>query len=587
MAASLHFRAPHGTHTWADSRCGLAHALLLTGDEAHPPPQPFSADGEVWVCADARIDGRSDLARALQAGGIPASEDDPAPLLIHHAYRLWGVDCAAHLLGDFAFALWDAPRQRLHCVRDHFGVKPFFYARVNGTFLFSNTLDCLAGDPAVPSTLDEGWIGDFLVHGDTQAVDATVHSAIRQLPPAHTLTVEDGQVGLRRYWSLPLEKVTRYRRPGEYVDHFIHLLREAVRDRLPQGPASFFLSGGRDSTSLAALAREATDGGELATELRGFTAHYERLMPDQEREYTRLAAHALSIPTEFLGVDRYQAFERWGTPELRRPQPTASILMAIEVDQLASAARHGRVLLTGQGGDAVLRETRSRLTKLAVRGQLLRAAREAAEYAWFHRRMPRPGVRTWLHERRGGRLWWAEVPGWVNAGFARRTGLHERVAAWNAGTPVIHPLRPEAYTQLAAPLWPGVFLGYDPGVTRVPIEVRHPYFDTRIASFLLSIPPAQWYNDKGLLRMGMRGRLPERLLRRPKTPLADDPVLVRYREQGQAWLGGRTVGAEVAPWVDVDRVPEAAGGQSPEPPEQLWQDVRPLSLSLWLSGRTR
>jgi asparagine synthase (glutamine-hydrolysing) len=587
MAAALAFRAPDGTRTWSGERCALAHGLLLTGDEPPPPPQPFSADGQVHVCADARIDARGELARALKAGGIAASPDDDAALLIHHAYRLWGDDCAAHLLGDFAFALWDAPRNRLFCARDHFGVKPFFYARTDGAFLFSNTLDCLTADPAVPAGLDEGWIGDFLVQGDTQDVAATVHAAIRQLPPAHTLVGEDGRVSIRRYWSLPVDEETRYRRPGDYIDHFVHLLREAVRDRLPQGAASFFLSGGRDSTSLAALARETIARGERATELRGHTAYYERLMPDREREFTELAADALSIPTEFTPVDPYQAFERWETPALRRPQPTASALMAVEVDQLSSAARHARVLLTGQGGDAVLRETRSRLTKLAASGRLLRAAREAAEYAWLHGRVPRPGVRTWLHERRGGRPWQAEVPRWVDAGFARRTGLHERVAAWNAGPQIIHPLRPEAYEQLAAPLWPGMFLSYDPGVTGTLVEVRHPYFDVRIVRFLLSIPPSQWYNDKGLLRIGMRGRLPERLLRRPKSPLVDDPLRVRWLEQGDAWLGGRRVTDAVVPWVNVGRVPAAAGGRSPEPPEQLWQEIRPLALSLWLSAQRR
>jgi len=100
--------------------------------------------------------------------------------------------------------------------------------------------------------------------------------------------------------------------------------------------------------------------------------------------------------------------------------------------------------------------------------------------------------------------------------------------------------------------------------------------------FLLSVPPVQWYNDKGLLRLGMRGRLPERLLRRPKSPLADDPLEVRLREQGPGWLGGRTVSEAVRPWVDPERVPRIAGGRSPREPQRLWEDLRPLALSLWL-----
>jgi asparagine synthase (glutamine-hydrolysing) len=132
-----------------------------------------------------------------------------------------------------------------------------------------------------------------------------------------------------------------------------------------------------------------------------------------------------------------------------------------------------------------------------------------------------------------------------------------------------------------------MFLAYDPGVTGTPVEVRHPYFDVRVVRFLLSIPPSQWYNDKGLLRIGMRGRLPERLLRRPKSPLVDDPLRVRWCIQGDAWLGGRRVTEVVAPWVEVGRVPVAAGGRSPKPPEQLWQEIRPLGLSLWLSAQRR
>jgi asparagine synthase (glutamine-hydrolysing) len=115
--------------------------------------------------------------------------------------------------------------------------------------------------------------------------------------------------------------------------------------------------------------------------------------------------------------------------------------------------------------------------------------------------------------------------------------------------------------------------------------VRHPYFDLRLVRLALSIPPAQWYNDKGLLRIGMRGRLPARVLARPKTPLSGDPLGVRFGALGADWLGGRAADARVAPWVDLARVPALAGGASPEPPLDLSLDLRPLALSLWLSRR--
>jgi asparagine synthase (glutamine-hydrolysing) len=586
MAGVLASRGPDGVASRLMGPIGLAHALLRTGDVGDDVPQPISVDGSRWIVADARIDGRAELVRALRAGGIHASPEAPAAELILHALRLWGDAAPEQLLGDFAFAAWDPDRRRLFCARDPFGVKPFYYAVAGGALVFSGSLDAVRALPAVPGTLDDAWLADFLVHGSPQEPDSTVYAKVRQLAPGHALTVEDGAVRVHRWWALPEDaEPLRLRGPREYVDAFLPVLREAVRDRLPDAGASFFLSGGRDSTSLAAMANEVVARGERRTRFLGLTAHYTRLMPDREREFTQLAAEALGIPMRFTAADDYAVFGRWEAPEMRRPQPSESLLRAMSADQLRQAAEHGRVLLTGQGGDSVFRETPSLLTRLALQGRPLRALAEAAQYAWWHGRIPRPGVRTWLRTRRGMRRHWpAAVPPWVAPEFASRVALEERVAAQNAWHPSHHPLRPEAHKELAAPLWPDLFAGYDPGETGVPVEVRHPYFDLRVVRFLLSVPPVQWYNDKGLLRIGMRGRLPERLLRRPKSPLVDDPLAVRLRAGGPDWLGGRTVSDAVRPWVDPDRVPRIAGGRSPDEPQRLWEDLRPLVLSLWLDG---
>jgi asparagine synthase (glutamine-hydrolysing) len=177
------------------------------------------------------------------------------------------------------------------------------------------------------------------------------------------------------------------------------------------------------------------------------------------------------------------------------------------------------------------------------------------------------------------------MPPWIDADFARRVGLAERIAAQNAWTPPPHPARPEAYEQVASPLWPHLFTYQDPGVTRFALEQRHPFFDVRVVRFLLSVPPAQWYNDKGLLRLGMRGRLPDALLRRPKSPLPGDPLAVRRARDGAEWLGGRTLGPEVAPYVDAARVPAWAGGRGPDDRGEAWLHLRALGLSMWLRER--
>ena len=107
---------------------GLCQALLKTTARSEKEKQPLSLDGQVWLVADVRLDGRADLLHSLKGRGseVPATASDAE--LILHSYSVWGEDCADHLLGDFAFALWDASRGRLFCVRDHLGIKPFFYS---------------------------------------------------------------------------------------------------------------------------------------------------------------------------------------------------------------------------------------------------------------------------------------------------------------------------------------------------------------------------------------------------------------------------------------------------------------------------
>lgn len=581
MAAFLATRGPDGQDAWSGGPAALVHALLRTGDAADlTTAGPVSLDGACWVTADARLDGRDDLVRALRAAGEPAAPGETAAALILRAYRAWGTSCAHRLLGDFAFALWDGPRRRLFCARDPLGVKPLYYAAAEGDFIVSNTLDCVRLHPGVDDGVDDAAVADFLVHGFIWDTERTIRRGVRALPAAHRLVLEDGRHTVTRYWSLPRDEPLRHRGPAECAEHFVEVLREAVRDRVPAAGASILLSGGRDSPTVAALARESAAPG---ARFHGFTAYSQGLIFDDEPRYAAMASEALGIPIEWLGVDGYRAFERFERdPLLARPEPVDSPLLAIEADQLRSAAARSRVVLTGMGGDPVLRETPARLVRLLAAGRIPRALAEAAQYAWWHRRIPRPGLRTFLRGGHRRSVDAAEAPVWIAPELARRVELAARIAAQNAPGDDPHPLRPESAAQVVSPFWPPLFADYDPGVTGTPVEVRHPFFDLRVVRFTLAVPPAQWYNDKGLLRIGMRGRLPSPLLRRPKTPLREDPLEARRRAQGEDWLAGRTLGDEVAPWVNVARVPRAAGGRDEDLPDPLWPHLRPLGLALWL-----
>ena len=155
MTDFMAYRGPDGRGIWSDDYIGLGHTLLCATQESLKERQPFSLDNEVWITADARIDGRKELIGKLRSEVTANLNDVTDVELILRAYDRWGEQCVEHLLGDFAFAIWDGRKRQLFCARDHFGVKPFYYAQVGNSLILSNTLNCVRLHPAVSDELNE------------------------------------------------------------------------------------------------------------------------------------------------------------------------------------------------------------------------------------------------------------------------------------------------------------------------------------------------------------------------------------------------------------------------------------------------
>jgi len=197
MTSFMSFRGPDAQDFWIDGNVAFGHAMFRSTSEAETEHQPLTLDGRVWLTADVRLDGRRELINKL---GIPLSSPNDAELLLH-AYEAWQEDCVKHLLGDFAFAIWDQPRERLFCARDQLGVRQFYYSINDDCFVFSNTLNCLRLHPRVSNSLNELAIGDFLLFGLNQEKETTVFAEIQRLPRAHTLIISREGVRLREYWT--------------------------------------------------------------------------------------------------------------------------------------------------------------------------------------------------------------------------------------------------------------------------------------------------------------------------------------------------------------------------------------------------
>jgi len=176
------------------------------------------------------------------------------------AYGEWGEDCLDRFAGMFAFALWDARKERLFLARDRLGVKPLYYYATPDLFLFASEIRALLASGLVPRRLDMRGLASYLAFGAVQD-PLTIIEGVQSLSPGHNLVWEKGRFDTRRYWSLAdvASWPPATERPGKAVDEVRGLIQQSVSERLISDvPIGVFLSGGVDSSSVVAAASQAS-----------------------------------------------------------------------------------------------------------------------------------------------------------------------------------------------------------------------------------------------------------------------------------------------------------------------------------------
>jgi asparagine synthase (glutamine-hydrolysing) len=586
LTECLSYRGPDASGVWCEGSVGLGHAMLRTTHESREERQPASLDDRLWITSDARLDDRAGLIAKLKSSGHRISDGAPDSNLILHSYDTWGANCVDHLRGDFAFAIWDERAKMLFCARDHFGVKPFYYAELADLFLFSNTLNCVRLHPDVSDELNEAAIGDFLLFGLNYDSATTAFREIRRLPPAHSLSISRDGLRMRRYWTPPTDGQIRYHHAEEYIEHFRDLLQTAVTDRLRTDRIGILMSGGLDSTALAATAKELSAGTNGSANIRAFTFVYAPLLADPEGGYAQEVAEFLRIPVKFLRMDKLRLFDRWDDPSLVPPEPVDSPFLAGHCDAYREIAADCRIVLSGEGGDNLMHfEMWPYVRDLWRRRDLRGVAAETARYLWV-RRFPWRGIRQRVRGFFGKDPLEPIFPKWFAPDFARRMHLESR---WRRGSrlPIpetVHPIHPEACASLDLPEWTRMFELEDAGVTHQAVEVRYPYLDLRMVNYLFALPPFPWFFEKMLVRRAMLGRLPERVRTRRKTALQGDPMLALLRRNGADWIHDLTWTEDVSAYFDPSLLPQLHGSMSLE---QVRSSARPLCLNLWMKSMRR
>jgi asparagine synthase (glutamine-hydrolysing) len=569
----LAFRGPDGRHTRIKDNVGLGHTLFKTTEECEPDWQPRALNGKTWIVADARIDARDELVAELNSAGQGeiASSDWTDTELILRAYEAWGENCVEHLLGDFAFGIWDDSRQHLFCARDHMGVKPFYYAQIGSCVVFSNTLECVREHPDVSDKLNDLAIADFLLFGVNQNPATTSFAEICRIPPAHCATWSRSGSSIRRYWSMPVEDALFYKRTEDYIDHFQNLLHKCVADRLRTNRVSIFMSGGIDSPTLAATAKELLQRRYNQFDLTALTA-ISSFAPDEGRYARTVAAH-LNIPIHYRPPAEAVS-ENWEQIPFATPEPHCSAWGVLAERRFwQGLGTYSRVFLFGEGPDNALHfDWRPYASYLLRRRLYLHLLTSFARTVFSQGYPP-----FWFRIRNGFRP--AKTipvfPPWMESGLESRLRLRERWADFQSAPAYIHPLRPIGYASLQIPLWQAMFEKFDAATTRALFEVRHPFLDLRILRFMLTVPALPWCRSKHLVRQAMRGALPDEVLRRRKIALPFSPLLEHIsRFSSMSFLP--TSG--IREYIDLERVTNGTAANL------LESNLRARSLNHWLQN---
>jgi len=558
-------RGPEGRDAWHEGPVGLVHAHFRTTPEEKGERQPVHRQHRLWISADLRLDNRDELCAQL-GGAVDVRTATDAEIVLA-AYDRWGEDCPRHLVGDFAFALWDASRRRLFLARDPLGIRPLYYALDHRRLIAASTLEAVLGALGVlgaPAEIHEPFLRDLLALRFGRWTAETPYRGILRLPPAHRMTVEAGREVVSRYWTFGEAPPPPLRCDEEEVERFREVFLTVVRAQLRStGPVGLLLSGGLDSSTVAGATQHLAETGALPwhTGLRFYSCVFEETPAAEEREYAEAVArrctraHMTYVPSD----------DSWGLRELGPDsgyppaEPEVNVNRALLMRPLRMARADGcRAVLTGLGGDEVLGGQHYH-TPLLLRD--VAWSRLAAEIPYFLRRS-RCSVAALLFDA------WVRpaVPPPLRKLARRLLGRDAAVAADRR--PAMH-LRSwsarASYNFLTSGSFAAMLASFDVAAAGIGVETRHPFLDRRLIEILCHLPARLLFGG-GWTKLVLRqsGFLPDEVRRRTR-PAHFGELVHRGLSHEMQW--------KVRELLQNSRA--AAAGLLPEAaPLRLWEDYR-------------
>jgi asparagine synthase (glutamine-hydrolysing) len=348
MNGRIVHRGPDDEGFYMGQGIGLAMRRLSIIDLATGHQPISNEDGTLWIVYNGETYNHAQLRLELEARGHQyRTQSDTETIL--HLYEEYGRDSVSRLRGMFAFAIWDERRRRLFAARDRLGIKPFYYLSAAGRFLFASEIKALLAYPGVRAALNQAAIPEYLAFGYLSG-EESMFSGILKLPPGHTLELEQGgKPRVERYWDLGVEVDEPACPKQYYVDGYREQLEQAVSTHLMSDvPLGVFLSGGLDSSAVAALATRIRK-----SPLQTFSVGYGE-QAFSELGYAQEVADYLGSEHHEVVVSRQDFFDALPFLIWHEDEPLAwpSSVSLYFVARLAR--KHVTVVLTGEGSDETL-----------------------------------------------------------------------------------------------------------------------------------------------------------------------------------------------------------------------------------------
>ncbi|MBB6735124.1 asparagine synthase-related protein [Cohnella zeiphila] len=603
--------------TWRGGPAFLGCRIRRITPDSAAERMPDGSDptGRLRIAADAILDNRFELFDRLEVPAARRGEMTDSELILL-AYRRWGRETPAALVGDFAFMIWDEERRLLFGARDTFGSRSLYYHGNATRFAFCTAMGPLLALDDTPKGLNEAWLAEFMAIPEMfECTDpeATPYRDIRQVPPGHAIAVTDGRVALAGFGALEPDAPLQLKSDADYEEAFRDVFGEAVRCRLRTfREVAVTLSGGLDSGTVASFAaRELAQSGKT---LHAYSSVPPRDFADwtpggtaaDERPYIRATArHVGNIEQtdlDFEGISPYTEVDEW-LDLLESPYKFFENSYWLKGIYERAGRQGAGILLTGARGNFTISwgpalDYYALLLKRMRWLRLLRELRLYGENKGIGRRklLPIIGKLAFpaLAGRRSSQAAGADLPAMlIHPDFAARTGVFARLREGSGGPAEADAvrLRRDKLGSLAA--------ANKNGATATKLSLRYgvwerdPTCDLRVVRFCLAVPLPQYVRDgmdRALIRRATASVLPDevRLNQRVRGIQGADwlhraaPAWSRLTEE----LTRLCADPAVAAYLHVERIRAALAGAGREPrPELAFHPEMRLLMRSLILGR--